>query len=564
MPRDRFPARRTEPPLTFIQFLSILWRRKLTIAVCVVVAVAGALAYSKFRKPSYQSTALVQVSSSASSAAASGQATGNAPINLPNPAQQINSTAVQIDAARIMKDPSPSSLASQVSATVGATGGTLTITATAGDPHQAQAIASAFAQAYIDQTQTYVQAQVNKIGTAITSIGQQITQLQSQVVSPVTTAKIQGLTAALGTLQTQQANIQFGGPYASIQVAADLPTAPSGLSKAKLGAIGIVAGLLVGIGIALGREQLDTRLRTSPEIEEITDSPVLAELPQDQDVRTGKVSIALVQAPHSQMSEAIRELRTSLRVLLDGQQCPLIVVTSPEAGDGKTFVAANLAAAWAMSGSKVIAVSADFRRPHLEELFGLEAEGLPGLSDLILSNWKEPDINGGGPGRGERPMAHRLSTGERDTGGRAAQPSKTALPRNGKDQGNQSEKLAVGSVLRDSGIYGLRVLSAGTRLDNPSELFGSPGMQPVLDQLAVLADVVIFDTPPVLAVPDTAIVGGASNGAVVVASEGRTERIDLERTIRRLDTTHCNVLGVTVNGARRSTAENYPSYAYRR
>jgi Mrp family chromosome partitioning ATPase len=118
-------------------------------------------------------------------------------------------------------------------------------------------------------------------------------------------------------------------------------------------------------------------------------------------------------------------------------------------------------------------------------------------------------------------------------------------------------------MLIDSGIYGLQVLPAGTELQNPSELFGSPGIQPVLDQLPLLADVVLLDTPPVLAVPDTAILGSMSSGAVVVASEGRTERTDLERTIRRLETTHCRVLGVAVNRVRRSSTESYQSYAYK-
>ena len=66
-------------------------------------------------------------------------------------------------------------------------------------------------------------------------------------------------------------------------------------------------------------------------------------------MRSGKVAIAMVQAPQSLMAESIRELRTSLRVILDDTPFPLLVVTSPEPGDGKTFVTANLAAAWAMS-----------------------------------------------------------------------------------------------------------------------------------------------------------------------------------------------------------------------
>jgi Mrp family chromosome partitioning ATPase len=88
-------------------------------------------------------------------------------------------------------------------------------------------------------------------------------------------------------------------------------------------------------------------------------------------------------------------------------------------------------------------------------------------------------------------------------------------------------------------------------------------MQPVLDQLQVLADVVLLDTPPVLPVPDTAILGRLSNGAVVIASEGRTDKGDLERTIHRLETTQCRVLGVTLNRVRRSSTETYQSYAYK-
>jgi succinoglycan biosynthesis transport protein ExoP len=323
---------------------------------------------------------------------------------------------------------------------------------------------------------------------------------------------------------------------------AGLPTTRTGLSKSKLVIIGLVAGLLVGCGIALGRDQFDTRLRTNPDIESITDAPILAELPTDSDVRTGKVAISMVQAPQSQMAEAVRELRTSLRVILDDTSCPILVVTSPQPGDGKTFVTANLAAAWAMSGSKVIVVSADFRRPRLEEIFGLQT-GLPGLADLIKSNWKNPDIDG-------------RSMGSRGSGDRPA-------PARERDRHGEPDQGSVSSFLVDSGIWGLQVLPAGTQLENPSELFGSPGMQPVLDQLPLLADVVLLDTPPVLAVPDTAILGSMAHGAMVVASEGKTDRVDLERTIRRLEATHCRVLGVAINRVRRSAADSYQAYSYK-
>jgi non-specific protein-tyrosine kinase len=116
----------------------------------------------------------------------------------------------------------------------------------------------------------------------------------------------------------------------------------------------------------------------------------------------------------------------------------------------------------------------------------------------------------------------------------------------------------------ETGIDGLQLLPVGTLIDNPSELFDSPGMQPVLDHLRLLADVVLLDTPPVLVSPDTAILGGLTYGAIVVASEGRTDRADLERTSKRLEATGCSVLGLVLNHVRHATADNYRDYAYRR
>ncbi len=559
--------------MTFRDFLSIMWRRKLIIVVSIVVAVAAAFAYSKIRTPQYQSTALVQVASSSSASGSTSSASAS-PVTLPDPAQELSSTSVQLGAAKILKDADVSPLANSVTGTVDPTTGALSITATASTPERARAVAEAYSQSFVDQIQAVVQAQINKITTNLSSLNGKIEALQLSGSGPLITAQIQALTNTSATLLAEQYNIQSGEPYASVQVAADLPTTATGLGKSKLIGIGFVAGLLVGIGIALIREQFDTRLRTSPDIEAITTAPILAELPHDSDVRSGKVAIALVQAPQSQVAESIRELRTSLRVIFEDTPCPMILVTSPEPGDGKTFVAANLAAAWAMSGSKVIVVSADFRRPRLEAIFGLQATGLPGLADLIRSNWKNPDPNAyptasRETGPGGLPLLDRPSPDSL----RAA-PSRSrreaAVPAGGAATVPATVPTAVGTdlssvraALVETGIWGLQVLPAGRELDSPSELFGSPGMQPVLDQLPLLADVIVFDTPPVLPVPDTAILGRMADGTVVVASEGRTDRNDLERTINRLEATQCRVLGVALNRVRRSSSDTYTSYAFK-
>jgi polysaccharide biosynthesis transport protein len=526
-----------ELPLTFQEFLSSLWRRKLTILVSVIVAVVAALAYSKLQTPTYQSTALIQEATTGGNTGASASS-----VNLPDPVTELSSTAVERRAAKLLDQPISSIVNADVTGTADATTAQVSVSATDKNPAQAQAVAQAYAEAYVAQIQSIVDTQIANLNNEKASVAAQITAYGNST-NPAVLGEIEGLQTTISTLENEISTIQAQGAYATVVDAAGLPTTPTGLSKSKLGAIGLVAGLLVGCGIALGRDQFDTRLRTSPDIESITDAPILAELPQDSDVRTGKVAISMVQAPQSQMAEAVRELRTSLRVILDDTPCPILVVTSPQPGDGKTFVTANLAAAWAMSGSKVIVVSADFRRPRLEEIFGLQTSGLPGLADLIKSNWKNPEIDG-------------RSMGPRGPGARPA-------PARERDGQGEPDQGSVSSFLVDSGIWGLQVLPAGTQLENPSELFGSPGMQPVLDQLPLLADVVLLDTPPVLAVPDTAILGSMAHGAMVVASEGKTDRVDLERTIRRLEATHCRVLGVAINRVRRSAADSYQAYSYK-
>jgi Mrp family chromosome partitioning ATPase/LPS O-antigen subunit length determinant protein (WzzB/FepE family) len=523
--------------------LQTLWKRRLTILVCIVVAVGATLAYSKYATPTYESSALVQINTPSQVGGTTSTFT------LPDPVQELLNTNVQIAAAKALGVANPATVADQVTGTVDPTTGTLTVTGSGSTPQEAVAVADAYSEAFVNQIHALAESQIAKYTTALAQNNVKIAALQAQEL-PLSTnallnAQISALTQTSSTLEAAQSAIQIGMPYAEIQVAAT-PGSLSGLSKSKLGAIGLLAGLLVGCGIALVREQFDDRVRISPDIESVIDGPVLGELPQDSDVKKGDVTIALVQAPQSFLAEAVRDLRTSLRVLLVDQQSPILVVTSPEAGDGKTFVTANLATSWALTGSRVIVVSADFRRPRLEQAFGINASGNPGLSDLIKANWKqaEPD---GDEFESTRGGHHRELSGLRQ----ARHISTFA-------------ETAVSTYLLETGIDGLRLLPVGVHLDNPSELFDSPGMQPVLDQLHLLADIILLDTPPVLGAPDTAILGSMTYGAIVVASEGKTDRSDLERTSNRLESTGCNVLGLVLNHVRHSASDSYASYSYKR
>lgn len=508
--------------MTFRQILATFRRRWLTILVAVVVAVGAAAAYALAVAPTYQSSAVVAV---ATPSAASG---ATSPLVLPSPLQEIASAAVQSRAAALLHDAAPTTSASQVSGTVDPTTGALTITATAPSAARAQAVAQAYAQAVVDAYQAVVQGRVDRYSAAITNLTGQIAALQARpgaATDPLVAAQVTGLTSQISALQSAQSNLQFGEPYATIQTPAT-PGAPTGLSHAKLGAVALLGGLIAGCGIALVRDGLDDRVRDAPDIDAAVAGPLLAQLPQDRDVRSGQVALALVQAPQSPLAESVRDLRTSLRVLLADQVSPVVMVTSPQAGDGKTFVAANLAVSWALTGSKVVVVSADFRRPRLEEVLGVDGADLPGLSDLIDDTWRRRSERASDPEKGE-----------------------TDVP--------------ISELLVETGIEGLWLLPVGGHTDNPSELFGSPGIQPVLDQLRAAADIVLLDTPPVLATPDAAILGGLTDGAVLVAAKGKTDRGELERTARRLEATRCTVLGLVLNKVRGGSADLYQPYGYR-
>ena len=456
----------------------------------------------------------------------------------PDPVQELGSTAVQQRAAKILGTADVGGVAAEVTGTVDPTTGQLSITATDANPARAQAVAKAYSEAYVDQIQALVQAQIDKINTELSSLQHQIAVLQQSNPSgtdAVIAAQITGLTTV-----TQHAPV----PADQRPVRRAVRQHPGGRRDAG--------------GTDRHRRQrttghryprrdywpvaaspwpatsLDNRLAQQSRPRSHHRRPDPGRAAPGREVRSGEVTIAMVQAPQSQMAEAVRELRTSLRVILDDTPCPMITVTSPEPGDGKTFVTANLAAAWAMSGSKVIVVSADFRRPRLEEIFGLPLGGRPGLADLIRRQLEDP---------GARPP------GGRDAEAQPALPS--GLPYRVGDPGNgfgsdtggelgvdrpgmpEAARPPEGLPHRCDTAVGRRPPGGQWDLGPPdparrdptgqsSELFGSPGMQPVIDQLRLLADVILVDTPPVLVVPDTAIIGRFTAGAVVVAAEGKT------------------------------------------
>lgn len=323
-------------------------------------------------------------------------------------------------------------------------------------------------------------------------------------------AWIKGLAERIEEIETPAGG---GKPAMQLKLseAAGLPSAPVSPKVPRNTLLGLLVGLLLGSAYAAARHQLDRKVRTSAQVEEMTGAPVVAAIPQLDGSPKSRPAL-VVNAPKAQSerfaAEAFRKLRTNLAFMDVDHPPRVIVVTSPQKGDGKSTVAANLATAVSMSGQPVHLIDGDLRRPRVAKTLGLD--GTVGLTDVL---------------------AGRLPVAE------AAQ--------------------------RVDGLDGLLVIPAGTRVPNPSEILASQAMRDLLRDLA-RDTMVIVDAPPLLPVTDGAILARIADGALIVVSTGKTIDSEVMAAMKNLEKVHARALGIILNrvSKRTSTADHYAEYGY--
>ena len=288
--------------------------------------------------------------------------------------------------------------------------------------------------------------------------------------------------------------------------------------------LALLVGLLLGCGVALVTDRLDDRLRSSAELVEIGDVALLAELPTRP---AGGRSTFVTADSHDELSEAVRELRTALRFLSVDKPLRTLLVTSASPGEGKSFVAANLAVALAVSGARTILVSSDLRRPRLESLLE-SAPSSRGLSEAIAD---------------------------------AALTAYSATnTHNGEGPAPSAAKMDLDRLLVMTGVENLLLVPAGATPPNPAELLGSSHMANLVEALKAESDIVILDSPPVLAVTDALVLTAHADGVLVVMAKGKTSRGAARRALRLLDSGLAPVLGVALNRSTRPDAVPYAAH----
>lgn len=291
---------------------------------------------------------------------------------------------------------------------------------------------------------------------------------------------------------------------AAIVAAASPPEAPS-RPRVKLNlALGTLVGAVAGVALAILFEYMDPTLHSTDDLEAVAAASVLGVIPRFAVRGSSPHQILLSSNGHCPAGEAFRMLKGNLLSAASTRPLKTLLVTSAEEGVGKSTVVANLAVSMADAGLNVVVVDADSRRPSLHEMFGLPND--LGLSTVLL------DL----------------------------------------DQ--------LKATVRDSGIRGVRVLTSGPTPDNPAELTGLPAMQELVAELAKGSDVVLLDSPPILAVAETAALAPMVDGVLLVAAQDQTSKRGVQRALRHLGRIRADALGIVFNKATDIDAGYYHYY----
>ena len=330
-------------------------------------------------------------------------------------------------------------------------------------------------------------------------------------------AHYEGLVSAAATLEDQLVST---APIELLQPGVAVPETSSGFapptSPTNRLLVGGLLGLGLGFALALIVERLDSRLRTREQAEDALRLPVLAEIPTLAWHRRKDHTVLSAVEPGSATAEAYRSLRSAVLLLKPKpahghptQEATLtsssvILVTSPRPADGKSSTVANLAVVMAESGRSVLVLSLDFRNPSIHDY--LDTPDGTGLSDLLIADRPEDLEN----------------------------------------------------VVRDTPFTGVRIATSGQETSHPGALLAGAGR--LISEARYLADVVLIDTAPLLAMSDAVDLSPHVDAALVVTRANRTTTAQARAAHRLLSRLGVPALGaVLIGGSGGGTYDGYTS-----
>jgi polysaccharide biosynthesis transport protein len=268
--------------------------------------------------------------------------------------------------------------------------------------------------------------------------------------------------------------------------------------------LGLFLGLALGVGVALLQDQLDDSVRDPAEASRLASAPVLGTIPAF--ARPEQPGLLPASADHNNALEAYRALRYCLDFVTPGERARAILVTSAGPSEGKSTTVLNLARAVALTGKRVLLVDTDLRRFGLRRM--LKIEETRGLTDVLMG------------------------------------------------------EAELGEVLQKNIESGLTLLTAGKQVPNATELLDSPAMRQLLEALRDEADLVIFDSPPVLSVADTLVLASLADAVLMVCVAGQSHRHDVQLARQLLSHVGENITGIVLNKVGQKAGYGYHNRYY--
>lgn len=315
---------------------------------------------------------------------------------------------------------------------------------------------------------------------------------------------------------------------------AEVPSIPSSPNKRNNMMLGLMIGLLGGLGLAFLSERLDHSVRNADDIKMFTGMSTLGVVPdffrngirggylkaygdensgtaiKSKDVQKS-VDLIVHFSPKSFLSEYYRSIRTNVLHSEKNAKVKALAVMSPLPREGKTATISNLAATLAHADKKVVIIDADLRKPRLHKIFG--TQNVKGLTNYLDSD------------------------------------------------------LAMSELLKTTPIHGLFLINAGPVPPNPVDLLGREKMTNLIDWLRENFDFILLDTPPMLAVSDSIVLGPQLDGAILVVRSRKTPREALIQASEKLDEHRIKGMGVVINQSQMRDSNYYFTdyyYAYHR
>ena len=395
------------------------------------------------------------------------------------------------------------------------------------------------AQSRIELLRARLKEALNNIGSSLTTQLKMLTEEEKELTKQYDQQNVAALDLAksavsFGRLQNdverhlklyqvlveRMSEVQLSADYTKTNVEvveeASVPNAPIRPNKARMALFSVLLGLTLGVTLTFVLEQLDDTVRTPEDLELWVGVPALGFVPEiavTKNVESRNSYKALISAlePTSSAIEAYRNIRTNLFFSGPAEESKVLVVTSGGPGDGKTTTACNLALIIAQSGKRVLLVDADFRRPQVHKLFGLDSA--VGLSSILV---------------GESTL----------------------------------EKAAQKSVHDLEVIERLDILCAGPTPPNPTELLESASTKKLLSEMRDKYDRVIIDTPPVLFVSDASILSTIADAVILVVKSDKRTRAHASRARKQIEKIGGRIIGGILNRVQISRFSHYYSDYY--